>query len=121
MSELYSGLNPAVQNTQTKNNQLKSSVASLNHISIKKVSLVFRALNHKLRQEMLQFIEKNGKSSVTDIYIQLRMDQSVASQHLAILRRAGLLTTNREGKFVFYKLNTSKVEMINNMIVDLLK
>jgi DNA-binding transcriptional ArsR family regulator len=49
------------------------------------------------------------------------MDQSVASQHLAILRRAGLLTTNREGKYVFYKLNTSKVEMINNMIVDLLK
>ena len=121
MSELYSGLNQAAQNTQTKSNQLKSSIASLNHHSIKKVSLIFRALNLKLRQEMLKFIEKNGKSSVTDIYIQLRMDQSVASQHLAILRRAGLLTTNRDGKFVFYMLNTSKVEMINNMIVDLLK
>jgi DNA-binding transcriptional ArsR family regulator len=121
MSELYSGQNQAGQNTQTKTNQLKSSVASLNHLRIKKVALIFRALNHKLRQEMLKFIEKNGKSSVTDIYIQLRMDQSVASQHLAILRRAGLLTTNRDGKFVFYTLNKSKVEMINNMIVDLLK
>ena len=121
MSELYSGQNQAGQNTQTKTTQLKSSVTSLNHISIKKVSLVFRALNHKLRLEILKFIENNGKSSVTDIYIQLRMDQSVASQHLAILRRAGLLTTNREGKYVFYRLNTSKIEMINNMIVDLLK
>ena len=121
MSELNSGLNSAAQNTQTKTSHLKSSVASLNHLNIKKVSLIFRALNHKLRQEILKFIEKNGKSSVTDIYIQLRMDQSVSSQHLAILRRAGLLTTNREGKYVFYKLNTSKVEMINNMIVDLLK
>jgi len=121
MSELYSGLNSAGQSTQTKSNQLKSSVASLNQLSIKKVSLVFRALNHKLRQDILKFIEKNGKSSVTDLYIQLRMDQSVASQHLAILRRAGLLLTKREGKFVYYKLNTSKVEMINNMIVDLLK
>jgi DNA-binding transcriptional ArsR family regulator len=121
MSEPYSGINQAGQNTQTKTNELKSSVASLNHLSIKKVLLVFRALNHKLRQDILKFIEKNGKSSVTDIYIQLRMDQSVASQHLAILRRAGLLTTTRAGKYVYYKLNTSKVEMINNMIVDLLK
>ena len=121
MSELYSGQNPAAQNTQTKSNQFKSSVASLNHHSIKKVSLIFRALNHNLRQEMLKFIEKNGNSSVTEIYIQLRMDQSVASQHLAILRRAGLLSTNRDGKFIFYTLNKSKVEMINNMIVNLLK
>lgn len=121
MSEPYSGQNQAGQNTQTKTNQLKSSVASLNHLSIKKVLLVFRALNHKLRQDILNFIEKNGKSSVTDIYIQLRMDQSVASQHLAILRRAGLLTTNREGKYVYYMLNRAKIEMINNMIVDLLK
>ena len=121
MPEPYSSPNPAGQNPQTKTNQLKSSVASLNHLSIKKVSLVFRALNHNLRLEMLKFIENNGKSSVTDIYIQLRMDQSVASQHLAILRRAGLLITKREGKYVYYKLNTSKLEMINNMIVDLLK
>jgi DNA-binding transcriptional ArsR family regulator len=49
------------------------------------------------------------------------MDQSVASQHLAILRRAGLLITKREGKYVYYKINTPRLEMINNMIVDLLK
>lgn len=121
MPELYSGPNPSEQNPQTKTNQLKSSVASLNNLSIKKVSLIFRALNHKLRQDILKYIEKSGKSSVTDIYIELRMDQSVASQHLAILRRAGLLITKREGKYVYYKINTPRLEMINNMIVDLLK
>jgi DNA-binding transcriptional ArsR family regulator len=121
MPDLSGGSNPSNQNTRTKTSPLKNSASSLNHLSVKKVSLIFRALNHKLRQEILKFIEKHGKLSVTEIYVELRLDQSVASQHLAILRRAGLLTTSREGKYVYYKVNDSKLDMINNMIVDLLK
>lgn len=121
MPNFSGGINPADQNIHSKVSPLKNTTPSLNHLSIKKVSLIFRALNHKLRQEILKYIEKNTKSSVTDIYIELRLDQSVASQHLAILRRAGLLTPTREGKFIYYKLNASRLEMINIMIVDLLK
>lgn len=121
MNNSSDGNNPSNQNTQNKNSPLKNSASSLNQLSVKKVSLIFRALNHKLRQEILKFIEKHGKLSVTEIYVELRLDQSVASQHLAILRRAGLLTTSREGKYVYYKVNDSKLDMINNMIVDLLK
>ena len=121
MPKFFGDTNPADQKIHPKVSPLKNTSPSLNHLSIKKVSLIFRALNHKLRQEILKYIEKNTKSSVTDIYIELRLDQSVTSQHLAILRRAGLLKTTREGKFMYYQLNAPRLEMINNMIVDLLK
>jgi DNA-binding transcriptional ArsR family regulator len=47
-------------------------------------------LNHKLRQQILALIETEKKITVTEIYVRMRLEQSVASQHLAILRRAGL-------------------------------
>ena len=104
-----------------KTNQLENIATSLDYLSIKKVALIFRALNHKLRQDMLRMIDKKGKVSVTEIFVDLRLEQSVASQHLAILRRAGILLTEREGKFMYYKLNSERLHMINHMVVDLLK
>jgi DNA-binding transcriptional ArsR family regulator len=90
-------------------------------LSIKKASLVFRAMNHQLRQEMIRMIDKNGHVTVTDIFVEMRLEQSVASQHLAILRRAGIVVPERDGKFVYYKLNDERLSMINKMIQDLLK
>ena len=121
MSEFLRENPPAQENVQPKTNLLDPSTTSLDFLSIKKVNLIFRALNHKLRQQIIRLIDKHGKVSVTEIFVELRLDQSVASQHLAIIRRAGLLLTEREGKFMYYKLNQARLEMINQMVVDLLK
>ena len=61
----------------------------LDYAELRKAVLVLRAVNHKLRQKMVDLLEENGKMTVTEIYIKLRLEQSVASQHLAILRRSG--------------------------------
>ena len=47
------------------------------------------------------------------------MEQSVASQHLAILRRAGVVTTERDGKFIFYSLNVERIREISKLAVEL--
>jgi len=57
--------------------------------------------------------------TVTDIYIKLRLEQSVASQHLAILRRAGVVITERQGKFIYYSLNNERLEQISKLVEDL--
>ena len=57
-------------------------------LEVKKAALVLRALNHKLRQQILKLIDESGKMTVTELYVKLRLEQSVASQHLAILRKA---------------------------------
>ena len=56
----------------------------------------------KLRQRIIEVLEESDNMTVTDIYIKLRLEQSVASQHLAILRRAGVVITDRQGKFIYY-------------------
>jgi DNA-binding transcriptional ArsR family regulator len=121
MSELLKGDQFGQPNFFTKPNQLPTKAPSLEYLTIKKASLVFRAINHKLRQEMIRLIDKRGQATVTEIFVDLRLEQSVASQHLAILRRAGIVLTEREGKFMYYKLNLDRLEMINQMVTDLLK
>lgn len=82
----------------------------LDLLELKKATVILRALNHKLRQQILKLIDENGKITVTDIYVKLRLEQSVASQHLAILRKAGFVKTTREGKFIYYSVNVPRLQ-----------
>jgi len=92
---------------------------NVNYHNIKKAALVLRALNHKLRQQILALIETEKKITVTEIYVRMRLEQSVASQHLAILRRAGIVTTQRDGKFIYYTLNYKRIDELNQFAQDL--
>jgi DNA-binding transcriptional ArsR family regulator len=65
-----------------------STELKIDVIQLKKAALILRAVNHKLRQQIMKLIHQNGKMTVTEIYVKLRLEQSVASQHLAILRKA---------------------------------
>ncbi len=96
------------------------SATKIDYYSIKKASLILRALNHKLRQQLLKLIEEEKKITVTEIYVRLRLEQSVASQHLAILRKAGVVTTQRDGKFIFYIINPKRINEITTFVADLI-
>ena len=89
-------------------------------LSVKKASLVLRAINHKLRQQILKLIDEQGRITVTEIYVKLRLEQSVASQHLAILRKAGFVKTERDGKFIYYTVNTRRIAEMNKFVDSLL-
>jgi DNA-binding transcriptional ArsR family regulator len=97
----------------------KESAVRVDLLSVKKAALVLRALNHKLRQQIVRLIDEHEKMTVTEIYTKLRLEQSVASQHLAILRRAGIVMTEREGKFIWYTINTKRVEEISKFVEEL--
>jgi DNA-binding transcriptional ArsR family regulator len=96
-----------------------SETLKINFHNLKKAALVLRALNHKLRQQILALIETEKKITVTEIYVRMRLEQSVASQHLAILRRAGIVATQRDGKFIYYTVNYKRIEEINQFVQDL--
>lgn len=89
-------------------------------VSLKKAALVLRALNHKLRQQIVRFIDQEKKITVTEIYVHLRLEQSVASQHLAILRRAGIVKTERDGKFIYYSISPERISRIMKCVDDLI-
>lgn len=91
----------------------------LDYADLRKAVLVLRAVNHKLRQRMIDLLEDSDPMTVTDIYIKLRLEQSVASQHLAILRRAGVVITERQGKFIYYSINKDRLAQISTLVEDL--
>ncbi len=88
-------------------------------LGVKKAALVLRAINHKLRQQILKQIDEHGKLTVTELYVALRLEQSVASQHLAILRKAGFVKTSRNGKFIYYSVNSNRIEELNQFVKNL--
>ena len=92
---------------------------NMDYHNLKKAALVLRAMNHKLRQQMIALIEENEKLTVTEIYVKMRLEQSVASQHLAILRKAGIVETERDGKFIFYTVSKKRVEEISKFVENL--
>jgi len=91
----------------------------MNYHELRKGVLVLRAMNHKLRQKMLEFLEDQVEATVTQVCIKLRLEQSVASQHLAILRRAGVVTTERQGKFIYYSINHDRLNQIRELVGEL--
>lgn len=95
--------------------------ARINYLEVKKGAAILRSINHKLRQSIIKLLEEKNKLTVTEIYVKLRVEQSVASQHLAILRRAEFVKTTREGKNIHYSLNTGRLEEVNTFIKQLLK
>lgn len=76
-------------------------------------ALAFRALNHNLRRKIIFFLQNKKNSTVTDVYIALRIEQSVASQHLSILRRSGIVFTERQGKYIYYSVNQERIKLID--------
>ncbi len=69
---------------------------------------LFRTLGHPIRIRVLELLQ-GGPSPVRDLLAELDIEPSNLSQQLAVLRRAGLVTSARDGSTVLYTLATPDV------------
>jgi len=88
---------------------MRTNAVSINNQKLKFSSDVLRALAHPLRMKILEFIDKNKTINVNKIYNTLKLEQSITSQHLKILRASGLVHTHREGKYIHYTIDYPKM------------
>ncbi len=95
--------------------EMNLSEVAVNIQNAEKAKYAYRALLHPLRSKLLAVLDKskNKRKTVTDIYNELKLEQSVASQHLAILRRANLVKSVREGKRILYSVNYDALRTLN--------
>lgn len=77
-----------------------------------------RAIAHPVRLAILKFISEQGTTNVNSIYNTLNLEQSITSQHLRILRVAELVDTQRDGKFIHYSINHTKIAKLNVALND---
>ncbi len=88
---------------------MRKARVSINNEKLQTSSEILRALAHPLRLKILSFIDQNGTINVNKIYNTLKLEQSITSQHLRILRVAGLVETRRDGKFIHYSIEYPKI------------
>lgn len=68
----------------------------------------FRTLGHPARVRVLELL-RDGEMSVGDLQAELGIDSSGTSQHLAALRRQGILEARKEGTSVYYRVRDPRV------------
>jgi DNA-binding transcriptional ArsR family regulator len=86
-----------------------------------KAAQKLRAFNHPLRTQLLVRLNDAGQQTVTQLFTYFHLEQSVCSQHLAILRRAGLVSIRRDGKNILYSLNHDALHILFQSCVVLNK
>lgn len=77
-----------------------------------------RALADPIRREILNML-KNGRMSAGDIADRFSVTGASISRHLSVLKEADLIQDERQGKFIFYELNTSVLEDVMLWIAEL--
>ena len=77
-----------------------------------------KALSDPIRREILNLL-KNGRMSAGDIAGHFAISDAAISRHLSVLKEANLIRDTREGKFIFYEINTSVLEDILLFIKNL--
>lgn len=78
----------------------------------------FKALADPARRKILQLL-KNGRMSAGEIAGHFDMTQATISYHLNVLRKADLISEEKEKNYIYYSLNTSIIEEIMTWLVDL--
>lgn len=68
----------------------------------------FKALGHPIRVRVLELLTDH-EHPVSEMLSELGGEASNLSQQLAVLRRAGLVSTRREGSTVYYSLTSPQV------------
>ncbi|MBR7132295.1 MAG: winged helix-turn-helix transcriptional regulator [Clostridia bacterium] len=77
-----------------------------------------KALADPIRREILDLL-KSGKLSAGEIVSHFSVTGASVSRHLSVLKDADLIRDTREGKFIFYELNTSVLEDIMLWVTQL--
>ena len=81
--------------------------------NIIRVRISVPVLDSKQRRRIISLLREKGTLSVTDIFIKLRIDQGYASAELSKLKKAGIVTSQEQGKYRYYTLCEERLNAIH--------
>ena len=77
-----------------------------------------KALSDPIRREILNLLKKR-RMPAGEITAHFAVSAPAISRHLSVLKEADLIRDTREGKFIFYEINTSVLEETMLWLADL--
>lgn len=78
----------------------------------------FKALGDPTRREILRLL-RAGPMTAGDIAARFPVSGATISHHLSLLRDAGLILDDRQGKFIYYELNLTVLDEILEWVSSL--
>lgn len=81
------------------------------------LNLAFKALNDKTRREILELLRKRDMTA-GEIVERFDISGPSISHHLDLLKRAGLIESEKEGQFIKYSLNTTVLDEILKWLIQ---
>ena len=81
------------------------------------MNIVFKALNDATRRQILEMLQKKDMTA-GEIADKFNISFPSISHHLDLLKQAQLVTTKKEGQFVYYSLNTTVLDDILKWIMQ---
>jgi DNA-binding transcriptional ArsR family regulator len=81
---------------------------------------IFKALNDETRRQILAMLRKKDMSA-GEIADQFNISKPSISHHLEILKRAGLVTSEKQGQFIIYSVNTTIIDDLLQWVLTLKK
>jgi ArsR family transcriptional regulator, repressor of sdpIR and other operons len=80
----------------------------------------FKALSDPTRREILQCLKDKAKTP-SELLEEIKASQPTLSHHLDILKRADVISGEREGQFIRYSLNMSVLDMAVEYLLKIKK
>ncbi len=77
---------------------------------------LFKTLGVETRIRIIELLKENGQMGVNELSQTLKVTPSAVSQHLKILRHAGLVRNERKGYWIPYKINIEALEQCRQVI-----
>jgi DNA-binding transcriptional ArsR family regulator len=84
--------------------QTTSLKAAIEVEFLERAATVLRLLAHPQRLRIVEYLEQHGSAPVHDLMDYLSLPQAVTSQHLTVMKRAGIVQAVRRGREVWYTL-----------------
>ncbi|PIC69338.1 transcriptional regulator [Sporosarcina sp. P16b] len=79
---------------------------------------VFKSLNDETRRQILTLLSEKGSLTASEIHEEFEMSKPSISNHLNILRNAGLVSSEKKGQYIYYTLHTT---VLQDLLVWMIK
>ncbi|MBV9121005.1 MAG: helix-turn-helix transcriptional regulator [Chloroflexi bacterium] len=87
----------------------------------RELKVLCRAVGDVTRLRIVRHLTREPEVSVSDLADLLVLSQPLASWHLRILKRAGILATRKDGRQVYCSLDTRRIQQFQEAIGDLIR
>lgn len=87
----------------------------IKNFDLKKGSDIFRAFSDESRIRILNLIWRTQEMCISDLELILDFTQTKTSRHLSYLKNAGLVKFKKRDQWVYYYINESHMDIVNQL------